>query len=241
MKNYIRLPLENTTNTRDLGGYACNGGGVTRFRAFVRSDALNRLSDNDILFLKEYGIRTVIDLRSPAEANNHPCPDAVKAFADYVNISIIPGDLEVDMADLLKVPPERQMPNLYLSILKESQKSFALVIKTAAEAREGGVLFHCAVGKDRTGTVAALLLGTVGVSVDDIISNYEVTHTYIRRSPHFLEGVQKLPIGYWQSNREYIEPALSYLSEYESAAGYIESIGLKEDIISKIRKRFVEF
>ena len=40
---------------------------------------------------------------------------------------------------------------------------------------EGAILFNCTAGKDRTGIVAALLLGLVGVSSDDIIYDYTLT------------------------------------------------------------------
>jgi protein-tyrosine phosphatase len=37
------------------------------------------------------------------------------------------------------------------------------------------LLFHCAAGKDRTGIVAAVLLGLLGVADDDILDDYEMT------------------------------------------------------------------
>ena len=39
----------------------------------------------------------------------------------------------------------------------------------------GPVLFHCSLGKDRTGTLAALLLQCLGVSDKDIVADYMLT------------------------------------------------------------------
>ena len=38
------------------------------------------------------------------------------------------------------------------------------------------VYFHCAAGRDRTGTLAVLLLGTLGVSESDMAKDYELTY-----------------------------------------------------------------
>ena len=38
------------------------------------------------------------------------------------------------------------------------------------------VYFHCAAGRDRTGTLASILLGVLGVSESDISKDYELTY-----------------------------------------------------------------
>ena len=40
-------------------------------------------------------------------------------------------------------------------------------------------MFHCSSGKDRTGLVAALLLGCVGVDNQDIIQNYRISEDFL--------------------------------------------------------------
>ncbi|MFG3440012.1 tyrosine-protein phosphatase [Nonomuraea sp. NPDC047897] len=44
-----------------------------------------------------------------------------------------------------------------------------------AHAQPGGVLFHCGLGRDRTGLIAMLLLALSGVGGDDIASDYELS------------------------------------------------------------------
>ena len=61
--NFVRLPIEGTKNTRDLGGYPTKDGKVTKFHIFVRSDNLINITDKDNEFLKDYGISDIIDFR----------------------------------------------------------------------------------------------------------------------------------------------------------------------------------
>jgi protein-tyrosine phosphatase len=41
-----------------------------------------------------------------------------------------------------------------------------------ADARSLPLVFHCTAGRDRTGVVAAVLLGCLGVAPDDIVADY---------------------------------------------------------------------
>ncbi|MDT7663439.1 MAG: protein-tyrosine phosphatase, partial [Pseudonocardiales bacterium] len=60
--------LEGCENVRDLGGLPLRDGGRTRFGQVLRSARLHELTDADVRFLTEdFGLRTVIDLRSPRE------------------------------------------------------------------------------------------------------------------------------------------------------------------------------
>jgi protein-tyrosine phosphatase len=57
-----------------------------------------------------------------------------------------------------------------------------------AGAPEGGVLVHCAAGKDRTGLISALLLGLVGVPAVTIAADYALTAELLRpRDQEWLE------------------------------------------------------
>ena len=66
------LKLEATYNTRDLGDYETLGGKVTKRGIFLRSDDTDELTENDITVLKNYGIKTVIDMRDHDSAEKWP-------------------------------------------------------------------------------------------------------------------------------------------------------------------------
>jgi protein-tyrosine phosphatase len=235
MTNYIRLPLKKAYNVRDLGGYACRDG-VTAFRRFVRADGLENLDEGDIAFLKEYGVKTVIDLRSADELALWPDPPALTAFADCINIPLIMGNA-LDDSRFADVPPGRFLAEYYLDILKNSQQAVRAVIETIASAREGGVLFHCVVGKDRTGTIAALLLGLVGVSTADILSNYEVTYTFIRQNSALMAQNAQSPIEHMYSPRDNLEAGLEHINTFGGISDYLEEIGVKPETLERVRNR----
>lgn len=235
MTDYVRLPLKKAYNVRDLGGYACRDG-VTAFRRFVRADGLENLDESDVEFLKEYGIRTVIDLRSGDELALWPDPPALTAFADCINIPLIMGNA-LDDSRFADVPPERFLAEYYLDILKKSQIALCEVIETAASAREGGVLFHCAAGKDRTGIIAALLLGLAGVSVSDILSNYEVTYTFIRHNAILMAQNAQSPIEHMYSQRDSLEAGLEHINTFGGILDYLEKIDVTSETLERIRKR----
>ena len=51
-------------------------------------------------------------------------------------------------------------------------------------------------GKDRTGLIAMLLLGLVGVSKKDIVSNYEVTYTNLESFQNIKGLLTRIPESY---------------------------------------------
>src|SRR4051794_32746240 len=68
------LPWPDCLNVRELGGYPIAGGGQVRWRALLRGDNLCRLTPEGGAALVEYGVRTIIDVRSPSELRLSPHP-----------------------------------------------------------------------------------------------------------------------------------------------------------------------
>ena len=54
-KNWVRLPLKNAINVRELGGYPVKGGGQILYHRFLCADDISRLTDEDADFLLGYG------------------------------------------------------------------------------------------------------------------------------------------------------------------------------------------
>ena len=66
-----RIPLGKMNNLRDLGGYPA-GDGVTVWERFLRGDNPAGLSEQDIQWLRERDITTIVDLRSGEELARQP-------------------------------------------------------------------------------------------------------------------------------------------------------------------------
>ncbi len=158
-------PLDGAFNFRDLGGLptAC-GRTVTHGRLF-RSDTLQALSERDVALLRDQiGLRVVVDLRLAHEVNE----EGRGLLAAEGSIGYVHAPLE--MASTAGIAPDQVLEALYLQCLA-SPSTLHAVDRIAAHAGEP-TLFHCAAGKDRTGVVAAMVLGLLGVDDEAIVADY---------------------------------------------------------------------
>ncbi len=236
-----RLHLQGTYNTRDLGGFPCKVG-VTRFGVFLRSDNPLALTPEDFDALQRYGIANSLDLRSEAERKNEPSSlHTCTAFSTF----------HVSLSDVLAIPNYEgdtpgSMAGLYLSLLDTCGTQLAEVLRILLHT-SGGTLYHCAVGKDRTGVVSMLLLALVGVSEEDIVADYTVSDIYMHKvSTAFLKHAQEnnLPeaqhpyrahsraISMWRTLRHLEET-------YGGAQSYCKHIGFSLGDIALLQQKFV--
>jgi len=72
---------------------------------------------------------------------------------------------------------------MYTAMLQStSPRSWRRALHLAADRRQGGVLIHCAQGKDRTGVLSALLQHAAGDAEEDIISAYSMSEVLLEGS-----------------------------------------------------------
>lgn len=146
---YINTP--SAPNVRDLGGWACDGGTV-KYGLLYRGGYLSK-TDRDVL-VGECGIRHDLDLRGTAEAN--------------ITKSPLGDDVHYTCATTY---------NWYNLTNKDVWKQNLRCVFDAVTHNEP-LYFHCAAGADRTGTLACVLEGLLGVSQSDIDKDYELTSFY---------------------------------------------------------------
>ncbi|MFI7134957.1 tyrosine-protein phosphatase [Nonomuraea sp. NPDC050153] len=166
------LGWEGCFNVRDLGGIPVTGGGVIRWGAAVRSDNPERLTAVGWSALVAHGVQTVIDLRNPDERHGDLCPRP-----DILTTVHVPLD-DVEDEGLWTYLRDNELdgsPLYYRVFLERKARQCAAAVAAVARARAGGVLFHCGLGRDRTGLIAMLLLALAGVSADDIATDYELS------------------------------------------------------------------
>ena len=86
------IELDGAVNVRDLGGLTTEDGRTTAAGVLLRSDNLQGLSDKDVRRLvDDHELRTVLDLRTPAEVTAEgPGPLVVEGLR-HVNLDLIPG------------------------------------------------------------------------------------------------------------------------------------------------------
>ena len=74
------------------------------------------------------------------------------------------------------------MKRMYSSVLSDDYSTAAIrkFFELLLTCEEGSTLWHCTAGKDRTGILTFLLLGTLGVSHDDILADYLISEKNLR-------------------------------------------------------------
>ncbi len=178
------LPLEGTSNLRDLGGWRGHQGRALRHGVLFRSDALHRLTDQDLLTLEATGLSTVCDLRGRHEAA--AAPSRLPPGARAVPLPIEPR-IGASLRDLLangaatRAGTTRLLGIAYLNYATEQLPVYRQLFDLILEDDRRPLLFHCSAGKDRTGLGAALILTALGVSREQILADYVATDHFWRR------------------------------------------------------------
>lgn len=159
------MRVEGLANVRDLGGRERRNGSRTPSGVFFRAENLDRVTDRGWTALRQVGVRTVIDLRRPTEVTD-AVPD---------DLAVLRVDLDGDEREFWEAF-ERDgrwgTPLYYEAHLRALPHRLAGVLDAIAAAPEGGILFHCGAGWDRTGLVAAVLLRAVDVTDDAALADY---------------------------------------------------------------------
>lgn len=237
-----RIELAGPVNFRDLGGYAAGDGRRVRWRRVFRSDSLGPVTPADASHLtEELGLVSVVDLRSTHEVEKEGRGALVDAAVEYHHLplfEVVPG-VRPEWPDTLH--------DLYRTLLRDSADRVAAVLGVIATAEAHPVVFHCVAGKDRTGVVAAVLLGLLGVSKDDIVSDYALTQEIMpvmlerwRRSSDRPDE-KEFPAHVLQAEAHTMRRLLDLLDEdYGSVTGYARAGGVTDEVVGALRAHLLE-
>lgn len=156
-------------NTSDLGGYTAIDNKKVRSDMLLRSDSLEKLTAADTQTLRDkYHVNLIVDLRTPTQIASKP--DVAIPGVENVNFDIF-GGVSDWPDDALMYDALAQYPSAVTAY-----KNFFTTLKTHTG---GAILFHCSHGMDRTGVVAALLYHVLGVSNEDVLTNYLQSNTLL--------------------------------------------------------------
>lgn len=166
--------LKSTWNTRWL---------PTGDKKYMRTDCPLHLTDEEVQFLKDNNVLTVVDLREAVEYNVRQCRLEKEPGFTYLHLPVSGGD---------RVPETfEETLEAYKFMVDEKMN---LIIETILNA-ETGVIYFCAAGKDRTGVTSALILKKLGFDEDLIIKDYmtskdnllEFVKPYLKENPDFIK------------------------------------------------------
>ena len=157
MESFRHMPLENIQNCRGLGGYPIKGGGFTKYGRLLRCGRPRASTPNDMEFFRDYGIKNVFDLRGDSEAITMPSEFENQPGINYYHFSL----LEINPAS---PHMELTMPEIYVTSLSECKGNYARLFSELSRV-DAPSMFHCFLGKDRTGITAALILHLTGAQL----------------------------------------------------------------------------
>ena len=180
-----RLALDGPVNFRDLGGYRAAGGATVRRRHLFRSDALHRLSAEDVERVHDLGITTLIDFRTTHEVEAAGLGGIAAVEAEHLHLPTFDTTRPMTEDDDV-VGALIDAATAYEMMLDRGRVAYAGALRAVADSADP-VVFFCAAGKDRTGVFAAIVLGLLGVSDDDIVADYTLTGEVIEQI-HALRG-----------------------------------------------------
>jgi protein-tyrosine phosphatase len=225
-------------NTQDLGGLPTGDGNETRWQAVVRSDTLSRLTAEGRRALLGYGVRTIIDLRSPQEVAREP---SVLTGSDhdpaYANLPLEKRHPHVSAL----IERAETRGEVYCILLDHYPDAVAAIMRAIVEAQRGGIVIHCHSGKDRTGIISALLLGLVDVPAEIVASDY--AESQVRLLPLYEKRV--IEVGdeesFWlrpTATEETMYMMLDHVdTRYGGAEKYLWASGLSSKEMEQLRNR----
>ncbi|MFN8372229.1 MAG: tyrosine-protein phosphatase [Anaerolineae bacterium] len=246
MKRHLRL--ESIENVRDLGGCPTADGKQTRWRAFVRADHFQPWSEATQQALVDYGVRLVIDLRAPHELKMNPNQIENSPHVTYLNIPFLPD--EIDLSPRFRALRDAMTDNheMYTFMLEECKPHVGEIFSTIAKHNAPTTVFHCYAGKDRTGLIAAMLLGLAGTPEDAIIEDYALTGEYLAERIEKVrayasalgEDTSRFDL-LFASSPQTMRVTLDYLRErYGDIPNYLRSCGVSDEHVNTLRAMLVE-
>jgi protein-tyrosine phosphatase len=231
-----QLRFPDLLNARDLGGYPTLDGAQTRWRSLVRADDLAQLTAAGFRALADYGIQSILDLRWPEEAAQHPSPiPQTLPQLHYQRISLL-----THTEDEWRLRSRDVAKELWkCEVLEHVRRELRQVLATIAAAPPAPLLFHCVAGKDRTGLIAALLLALADVTPQAIARDYSISSEnlhegYLKR---YADSDPQRIVEALRCPEEGAHNMLKFLAQAGGVRAYLAQIGLSADQIARLRAR----
>lgn len=206
------ISIDGVSNSRDIGGYVTKDGTKKIKQGILyRTAQLNNITDQGVIDLKDkYAVKTEIDLSGGGNTS-----------------SLLTG---VIRQEFWSIKSYSEITNISL------QSNLKNALEVFADANAYPVLFHCMAGRDRTGTIAAILLAISGVDELTIYRDYHLTYTSWwgnndNTRPEELNMMMYTLLSLFEEEEDLQQAMTNFL---------IDEIGLSEDTINKIVNNITE-
>lgn len=245
-----RLPFDQLCNVRDLGGYRASDGRTVRWGVVYRTDALGRAGawPGDVERLRRLGLRSVIDLRTEAELRALPPLDLATLEAEWHHHPVLSRTWGETGAVPLGESREAVSTFLaarYVEMLSEGAGAIGSTLALLSEPDALPLAFGCAVGKDRTGVVAAIVLALLGVDDATIAHDYglsrlamaELQRRLAATDPDAHRRLITQPAAYLDAPPSAIRQMLAVLrGHWGSVESYADSLFVDSVAVGRLRR-----
>ena len=252
--------LSKQKNIRDLGGLIGFNGRPVKYGRLFRGGALNKVSEEDVEFLKSLRITDVVDFRSRDEFIHRP--DHKLENVNYYNFPTFEHELKKedivhDDGNLLWFMNKgdtgfNHLLRTYKELVdtEEGQEAYRNLFKVMMKDDSRVVYFHCSQGKDRVGIAAYLIESALGVDLETIKEDYLLSNVAMeKRRGILIDGVKDKPfyneqyhndlIEVFSAKLEYFEGAIEIINnKYGGVMSYLQNV-LNVNI-DKFRKLYLE-
>ena len=212
---YVRtMDIDGVKNMRDVGGLVTTDGKTIQYGIMYRSAHFDSITEKGKEQIKRLGVKTDIDLRG--ESNT------VSPLGENVRRLNYNAPYYVDEADGNGIQCGLNGAESYV-------KEFVKEFKACADSDNYPIGFHCSLGRDRTGTLAAMLYAVSGVSRYDIVKEYELSwlSTAAANNPHIqTSAIDKLCNFIESKNGETFK---------DKACNFLLSIGVTQAELNSVR------
>ncbi|MGI9053112.1 MAG: tyrosine-protein phosphatase [Ilumatobacteraceae bacterium] len=237
------LELAGVFNFRDLGGYEAADGRTVRWRTIFRADGLGRLTTEDLEVLRPIGLRTVVDLRTGREIDERGRFPHEHYPVTFHHLSVIDQTWDREAALAENLPPTEFLHRTYHEMLVDGGPRFAAAFELLSHAAALPAVFHCAAGKDRTGLLAALILGALGVGHDDVVEDYALTQVtmdaFLAKSAagdeELARRIESAPQSFFTADPAAMSLVLTDLERaHGSVRGFVSSLGVSDAVLERL-------
>lgn len=251
------VQAEGVINLRDAGGQPSHLLPYTDYilkpRYLYRSGEPSRITPKGITQLRdELGVRKVFDLRSDVEVKGYKADPLIVEGIGFVKAPVSSAEAYDPFSLAKRVARFRDDPleaflSLYMEIIDKGTDSVHKVLTHIRDHPDEPCLVHCTAGKDRTGTVFAIIHMLVGVDDEEIIKDYTLTTIGLEPAlPGLVERFKAHDVhrDNWEGtmNMSSAKPEwiIAFLSQFREKYGTVEDyvrnqVGLSDGDIDKIR------
>lgn len=216
--DHLRWYNTYTANARDLGGWACDGGTV-KYGMLVRGGLPNKThyAEDKALMVDKIGIRSELQLYGGSDDQYNYDEESLWGIDWYGTDGYI-----------------------WYTLGRRDLWQYNLGVIFDSVLHSKPVYFHCGAGKDRTGTIAVMLLALLGVSQSDIDQDFELT-TFATGSG---SGITSRTGTDYKNfiNSIHAYPLANGLSDtlQNHAASFVISLGFSVDTVNNFRAACID-